>query len=299
MGLYAVKKDSFIVLVILQLASMKLTSDSLITPSSPYEFNMMVSVPTGIFGNLEKGFRRCQLESVKQYRRIIMNHNGMGVTLRHTRLITSAASAQGARPLPPDLGAIREGRMRVDGVTAFTSVSVAHLQPFWIDLRQIIGEAAVLISVQGVNPRTGLPAIKVLARDPRQNYYVMPGGKQPWLDGWFVDEQTVAQFVFVDKASGLSVAEHLLPAGLVGNTVSVAAFRPDAATRGFESFGTRGVGQAGKIQQQHATDPNQLEHWQTKPTAIFVFEMSIGEMVQSVRPDREDDGFLTDTPVAA
>lgn len=235
-----------------------------------------------------------------------MNQNGMGVTLRHTRLITSSASAQGARPLPPDLGAIREGRMRVEGVTAFVNVSVAHLQPFWIDFRGIYDEAAVLVSVQGVNPRTGQPAVKVLARHLRQNYYVMPGGMQPWVDGWFVDEKTVAQFVFVDQNSGLSVADYLLPKNLVGNTVSVAVFRPVRrreddyeVTRGAESFVMKGVGQAGRIQQQHVTDPNRLEYWQAEPTAIFVFEMSGGDMAQSVRPAHADDGFLNDVPKAA
>lgn len=203
------------------------------------------------------------------------------------------------RPLPPDLGAISEGRMRMDGITAFVSIGVAHLTPFWIDFRGIYGEAAVLVSVQGVNPRTGQPAVKILARDPRQNYYVMPGGRQPWVDGWYLDERTVAQFVFVDQASGLSVAEHLLPAGLVGNTVSVAVFRPVPQREIAPPVVMRGVGQAGKIQQQHATDPNQLDYWQTEAAAIFVFEMAGGDMAQSVRLASAGDGFMDNVPKAA
>lgn len=233
-----------------------------------------------------------------------MNHMGITISIRNTRLITSVDSAHGARPLPPDLGAIREMNVTTSGDTVFADLPVAHLQPFWIDLRAVDGEAAILVSVQGVNSKTGGPALKQLSQP--QNYYVLPDLSSPWVDGWRLpDGDTVAQFVFVDQSSGLGVAEHLLPAGLVNQMVSLAIFRPVEVERPKtyqvmrDSSTTKGVGAGGRVQQSHRDDRHDLRYWQTEAEATFVWRLCNEQTWRQEAPRAQqptDDGFLTGLP---
>lgn len=225
---------------------------------------------------------------------------GMQVVIRHTSLVTAAQTQYGAAQLPPDLGVWEEVQKRTVGNNMLADLPVRHLDPFWIDLRDISGQAAILIAVQNVNPKTGQPAYQSLQKYPQQNYYVLPDPRSPWVDGWALPGGRVSQFVFVDKESGLSVAEYLLPAGLVGDQLAVAVYRPvyqppvygsdTLRGGGLESDSANGVGAGGDIVQEHRADFNDLRYWKSDPEVVFTWTMV------AKRGRQTGQGFLSGLP---
>jgi hypothetical protein len=90
---------------------------------------------------------------------------------------------------------------------------IHQAEAMWIDFSSHDYPFAVKVAAGKINAVTGEPWVPSLNRDP-QDYVALP--RQPWLDGFCVEEGTVRQFVAAHLGEGATAEEQITGAAETG-----------------------------------------------------------------------------------
>lgn len=158
---------------------------------------------------------------------------------------------------------------------------------------------AIKIAAGKINAVTGASWSNVLSAP--QDYVVIP--EQPWLDGFNVGQGIVRQFVAMPLGSGVTAEEQLTGEGAWGGLQVIAyPMKADIYRQHFEAStpttydlgdecvyfsGTlmdrnMGLAPGGRIRQQIAEDPYELDAWETAAAARCFVHLLNSEVYQSV-----------------